>query len=87
MSRIGADVGQLAALKATFDRQSGTVDELTRSIGSEVDAAWWIGAAADRFRDEWRNEFAPTLQKLQQALQDAGTEIDRRRDAIEQAGS
>lgn len=86
MARIGADVGQLAALKATFERQSTNVQELTRSIGGQVDSTWWVGGAADRFKDQWRNDFAPTLQRLQQALQEAGTEVDRRRQAIEQAG-
>ena len=86
MARISADVGQLASLKTTFDRQSQNVQELTRAIGGEVESAWWIGGAADRFKDQWRNDFAPMLQRLQQALQEAGAEVDRRRQAIEQAG-
>ncbi len=87
MSTIGGELGQLQSLKANFDRQSQAVQELTSAIRSELGNTWWKGPAADLFRDGWAGEFEPALRKLQGALQDAGVEVARRREALIQAGS
>jgi uncharacterized protein YukE len=87
VARIGADIGQLASLKRTFDAQSRAVQDLTRSVAGQVDQTWWIGPAADKFKAEWRSSFEPTLRRLEAALQEAGLEVERRRSQLEQAGS
>lgn len=87
MSKIGGDIQQMNQLKRTFDKESQTVQQLTANITKHVDSAWWIGPAADRFKSQWRSEFAPTLRKLQEALNEAGEHVDKRREAIERAGS
>ena len=43
--------------------------------------------SADRFRSTWSSEFEPVLRKLQAGLQEAGTEVQRRKDALQTAGS
>jgi uncharacterized protein YukE len=85
--RIGGDIAEMNQLRRTFDKHSKTVDTLTRDIGRHVDGAWWIGPAAERFKGQWRSEFAPTLRKLERALDEAGRHVDKRREAIERAGS
>ena len=87
MSTIGGELGQLQSLKSSFDRQSQTVQELTAAVRGQLGNTWWKGPAADRFREAWGGEFEPALRKLQAALQDAGTEVARRREALIQAGS
>lgn len=87
MSTIGGEIGQLQSLKANFERQSASVHELTAAIRGELGNTWWKGPAADRFRDAWAGEFEPALRKLEAALQEAGTEVARRREALIQAGS
>lgn len=87
MAKIGGDIQQMAQLKRTFAKEAQTVQQLTGNISKNVDSAWWIGPAADRFKSQWRSEFAPTLRKLQQALNEAGEHVEKRRDAIERAGS
>ena len=87
MARIGGEIEQLAQLKATFDRESKTVEELTRVIRGQVQATAWEGPAAERFRSMWAGEFEPSLRKLGQALVDAGAEVSRRQTALLQAGS
>lgn len=87
MSTIGGELGQLHSLKGNFDRQSQSVRELTSAIRGELGSIWWKGPAADRFRDAWAGEFEPALRKLEAALQEAGTEVARRREALIQAGS
>ncbi len=87
MSTIGGELGQLQSLKGNFDRQTQAVQELTASIRGELNNTWWKGPAADRFREAWAGEFEPALRKLQAALQEAGVEVARRREALIQAGS
>ncbi len=87
MPAIGGELEQLASLKATFDRESGMVGELTTTIRSQLSNTYWEGPAAARFRESWQSEFEPMLQKLQQQLSEAGAEVSRRRDALIKAGS
>ena len=87
MARIGGELEQLAQLKGTFDRESQTVEELTRVIRGQLQTTVWEGPAADRFRSMWSGEFEVSLRKLQQALVDAAAEVSRRQTALMQAGS
>ena len=87
MSTIGAEMGQLESLGQSFTRESQDVARLTAQIGSQVQSTWWKGPAADRFRASWEGEFAPTLRRLEAALQQASAEVSRRHQALLQAGS
>jgi uncharacterized protein YukE len=87
VSTIGAEMGQLESLGQSFTRESQDVARLTAQIGSQVQSTWWKGPAADRFRASWEGEFAPTLRRLEAALQQASGEISRRHQALLQAGS
>jgi len=80
-------MGQLESLGQSFNRESQSVAQLTSTIGGQVQSTWWKGPAADRFRSEWESEFAPTLRRLEAALQQASQEIGRRHQALTQAGS
>ena len=87
MSTIGAEMGQLESLGQSFVREGQDVARLTAAISSQVQSTWWKGPAADRFRAAWEGEFAPTLRRLEAALQQASQEINRRHQALLQAGS
>ena len=87
MARIGGEIEQLAQLKATFDRESKSVEELTRAIRGQLQGTAWEGPAAERFRTMWTSEYEVALRKVQQALVDAGAEVSRRQTALLQAGS
>ena len=87
MSTIGGEIGQLRSLKTTFDREGQAVQELTTRIRGELNNTWWKGPAAERFRSAWGSDFEPALRRLQAALQEAGTEVNRRTEALIQAGS
>jgi len=84
---VGGELGQLQSLKRTFDKNSQEVQQLSSAIAKQLESTWWKGGAADRFRNAWNSEFSPALKKLQQALQEAGHEVQRRHDALERAGS
>ena len=87
MGVIGGEVEQLSSLQTTFNNQSGAVDQLTSALTGQLGNTVWQGPAADRFRATWHEEFAPMLRKLSQTLNEAGSEVGRRRDGLVQAGS
>lgn len=87
MPKIGAELGQMQQLKKSFDKNSARTVELMTSIRNQLGNTWWEGPAANRFRQAWSQEFEPALKKLEQALNEAGGEVQRRHDAIERAGS
>jgi WXG100 family type VII secretion target len=84
---IGGQIEQLQQLEVTFRNQAGNVETMTKGITSQLGSTLWEGPAADRFRTAWSSEFSPMLNKLVTALTEAGQEIDRRRNALIQAGS
>ncbi len=87
MARIGGELEELGTLRGVFEREAGSVDEVTRTIRGQLASTSWEGPAADRFRQMWDAEFEPSLSKLRTALQDASVEVSRRREALMQAGS
>ena len=63
------------------------VTDMLTSIRNQLTNTYWEGPAAARFREAWQSDFEPMLQRLQTSLNESGTEIARRRDALRQAGS
>lgn len=86
MSHMGADLEQLASLRAALLQQSQVIEQLTGTVRQQLGTTTWHGPAADRFRAAWGSDFEPTLRRLQAAMQEAGMEVGRRRDALLQAG-
>ena len=82
MGQIGAEVDQLTALKATFDRQAANVAELVNTIDGQLGSTYWVGPAAERFKGQWQGDFKRMLANLQSALTESGMEVARRRDAL-----
>lgn len=87
MTRIGGALPELTNLQNTFNQQAGHVDELTSAIRGVLGNTWWEGPAAERFRQSWSSDFEPMLRRLSEQLVEAGNEVARRRDALQQAGS
>ncbi len=86
MSQMGGDLEQLATLRASLLQQSQVIEQLTATVRGQLGGTTWHGPAAERFRGAWASEFEPSLRRLQAALQEAGNEVGRRREALLQAG-
>jgi uncharacterized protein YukE len=84
---IGAELEQMQGLRSSLGQNSLQVGEVARAIRGQLASTFWRGPAADRFRQGWDGEFEPALRKLQQALDEAAQEVQRRHDALQQAGS
>ena len=86
MTRMGADLEELAHLRATFLQHSQAIEQLTASVRGQLGQTTWHGPAAERFRGAWSGDFEPTLRRMQAAFQEAGDEVGRRREALLRAG-
>jgi uncharacterized protein YukE len=86
MSQMGGDLEQLAQLRTSLLQQAQVIDQLTGTVRQQLANTTWHGPAAERFRGAWASDFEPSLRRLQSALQEAGVEVGRRRDALQQAG-
>lgn len=75
MSRIVVTPEQLVDLKATFDREGGSVDELRSTLTSKLESVQWEGHNAETFRAEWHNTYAPMLNRLAESLRAAGQDV------------
>jgi len=87
MTMIGAELEQMQGLRASFDRSGVQVGEVARAIRGQIASTFWKGPAADRFRQAWDGDFEPALRRLQEALGEAAHEVQRRHDALQQAGT
>ncbi len=83
---IGGEIPALLKLNTSFQRHSGDVSTLVSLLSNELEAAYWRGAAAERFKASWRDEFAPVLRRLAVELQENGREVASRAHKLELAG-
>lgn len=83
---IGGEIPALLNLNTSFQRHSGEVQTLVSLLTNELEAAYWRGGAAERFKGMWRDEFAPTLRRLAAELENGGREIQSRAQKLEMAG-
>jgi uncharacterized protein YukE len=85
--QVGADLQALDTLSRTFNAQAAEIDQLIATINSQIGQTWWIGPAAENFKNQWTSQFVPNLHSLQEALRRAGAEAQSRRQRLEAAGS
>ncbi|WP_036921433.1 WXG100 family type VII secretion target [Propionicicella superfundia] len=85
MAKSGANLEDLDALKKTLTDAAGSTSTLRSSIDSTVQSAVWEGRNADAFRESWQ-EFRLTLEKIQNALQDASADVQKQRDGYAAVG-
>jgi hypothetical protein len=88
---VGADLSQLAALRALFDRKAAELEHLIGEVSASVGppggqgSVRWDGQVADRFRQDWNQTFVPGLRRLTEALRQSATYVERNRQNISQA--
>jgi WXG100 family type VII secretion target len=83
---VGGQLDEMAQLSKTFNTNGSQAQQIRSVIDRAMAGTTWTGPAADRFRDAW-HQFSPSLDKLHEALVEAGREVEQRRRALEQATS
>ena len=71
MAQLGANVEELDNLGRRFDEEASKIEGIMQTITGQVDAVWWMGADADRFRNEWQTTHRTSLRNICQSLSDA----------------
>ncbi len=81
---VGGQLDEMGNLASTFRNNASQMQHIRGSIDGVLVSTTWSGPAAERFRESWR-QFAPSLDRLYEALTEAGVEVDRRRVALDDA--
>jgi uncharacterized protein YukE len=82
MSMVGGNLDQLDGLERSFRTESQNVAQLVSRITATINATTWLGPAAQRFKDDWAQNFSRSLSQLQQALDQQAAFVANRRQAI-----
>ena len=85
MGMSGADIAQMQQLEQRLRQESGAVNELMDRIDKALVNTQWTGPAADRFRQEWSQDFRKALMTLSQALGENASAVQNRWRAFEAA--
>jgi uncharacterized protein YukE len=85
MGMQGADIIQMQALERRLREESGAVIELQSRIDRALLDTTWTGPAADRFRQEWADNFSKALRTLSEALGQNATAVQNRWQAFQAA--
>ena len=81
---VGGQLEEMARLAVTFRTNADGVRHIRGAVENVLSQTMWTGPAANRFREAWQ-QFAPSLERLHEALTEAGAEVDRRRLALDTA--
>ena len=85
MGMSGADIAQMQQLEQRLKQEASSVTELMNRIDQALANTQWTGPAADRFRQEWSNDFRKALMTLSNALGENATAVQNRWRAFEAA--
>jgi uncharacterized protein YukE len=85
-NRVGGDIGDLQNLEGSLRRRGQDIQGVRSEITNLIQGTWWVGPSADRFKEEWSSQYSSMLQKLEQAMGDLATEVQRRREQLQQIG-
>jgi uncharacterized protein YukE len=85
MGMSGADIAQMQTLEGRLKQESAAVTELMQRIDQALSNTQWTGPAAERFRQEWTNDFRKALMTLSNALGENATAVQNRWRAFQAA--
>jgi WXG100 family type VII secretion target len=85
MGMQGADIMQMQQLEQRLQQESGAVTELMNRIDQSLANVQWTGPAADRFKQEWSENFKKALTTLSEALGQNASAVRNRWQAFEAA--
>ena len=85
MGMQGADIMQMQQLEQRLQQESQTVTELMGRIDQALSNVQWTGPAADRFKQEWSENFKKALTTLSDALGQNASAVRNRWQAFEAA--
>jgi uncharacterized protein YukE len=82
VARLGGTVEDLQRLKGQLATEAQHVAELQARLTGIVGNTDFEGPWADRFRQDWNGQYKQALNNLSQVLNELGSEVQRRTDAL-----
>ncbi len=83
----GMDISAVRNLAQQFGAKADQIDEISRTLTSQLESTAWVGPDATRFRSDWQSQHVAALRNVSQALRDAQQAAMRNADQQEQASS
>jgi hypothetical protein len=77
MAIWGADVEQLRTLGSKLQHGATEIDQQRTNLTNLLNNTEWRGPDADRFKEQWNGEHTTMLNKVAEALKDAGQKAKR----------
>lgn len=87
MAMYGADVGQLRAAAAQFDRIADQLDANRMAVGNAIQISAWVGPFATQFRIQWNSEHSARIHRAAALLRASAQNLRRNADDQEQASA
>lgn len=81
---VGGELPTMQALVKTFTQNATDAENIKRAVNSSLDSTVWKGSNADQFRSAWTT-YSANLDKLNQALTDAATDVKNNHNGIARA--
>lgn len=85
MAMWGADVVQLKDLGSKLQSGAAQIEEQRTLLNKVLNSTDWKGPDADAFRTEWTGQHMAQLNKIAEALKDAGQKATRNANEQENA--
>lgn len=87
MSMYGADVAELRALAARFDRTADQLDANRMAVGNAIQVSAWVGPFAARFRMQWNSEHSTRIHSAAMLLRAGAKTLRTNADDQERASA
>ncbi len=81
----GMDIDEVRALSRKMRAEADDIDRQVDHLTGQIDSVPWRGKDREAYVGEWRNQHAPGLKRLVDALRQASTEASRYADQQEWA--
>ena len=85
MALLGADVEALRNLGNRLNNGSNEIRNQKNQLDKELAGVDWRGQDANQFRNEWQSNHLPALERIAQALEEAGRHASRNAQQQEEA--
>lgn len=86
-SMVGADLEQVRALAASFDRAAAQLNQTSTTVRKGIQISAWAGPFAIRFRHTWDSEHSVKLRQAASALSEQARQLRQEADQQESASS
>jgi uncharacterized protein YukE len=87
MAIIGMDVAEVRMLSQQLNSSAQDITRIVQQLTSKLGSTTWVGNDRNKFESDWQSQHVANLNRVAQALTDAGTLASQNADQQEQASN